>query len=105
MPAEKCERCWSRKRLVAREVTADERVDPSVRTQTVTLCEHCVDLAPEDALLFWEVFMRFSSVREFVRHYEVGSHPGPWRRLNAAKRSVEPFPGHWPFVLKGSARP
>lgn len=85
MPAEKCERCWSRKLLVAKEVTADERVDPSVRTQTVTLCEHCAELAPEDALLFWEVFMRFSSVREFVRHYGGDSEEEAFRKLCAEK--------------------
>ncbi len=85
MTAEKCERCWSRKRLVAREVTADERVDPSVRTQVVTLCEHCSDLAPDDPLMFWEVFMRFSSVREFVRHYDVDSEEEAFRRLCSEK--------------------
>ncbi len=85
MPAERCERCWSRKRLVAKEVTADERVDPSVRTQVVTLCEHCADLAPDDPLLFWEVFMRFSSVREFVRHYKAESEDEAFQRLCAEK--------------------
>ncbi len=85
MPAERCERCWSRKRLVAREVTADERVDPSVRTRVVTLCEHCADLAPDDPLMFWEVFMRFSSVREFVRHYDAETEEDAFRRLCAEK--------------------
>jgi len=85
MTSDRCERCWSRKHLVAKEVTADERVDPSVRTQVVTLCEHCADLAPEDPLLFWEVFMRFSSVREFVRHYGAESEDEAFRRLCAEK--------------------
>src|SRR5213594_2035575 len=82
---EKCERCWSRKHLVTREVVADERRDPSVRTQSVTLCAHCSDLAPEDPLLFGEVFMRFSSVREFVRHFQADSEEEALHRLCAKK--------------------
>ena len=81
MAPEKCERCWSRKTLVTKEVVADERVDPSVRTRAVTLCEHCADLAPEDPLLFWEVFMRFSSIREFVRNYHADTEEEALRRL------------------------
>src|SRR3990170_2902756 len=71
MPAEKCERCWSRKRLVAREVTADERVDPSVR--------------------------------EFVRHYEVGSEEEAFRRLCAEKGFNEHDFLRRARILKGSA--
>ena len=103
MASEKCERCWSRKRLVAREVTADERVDPSVRTQTVTLCEHCSDLAPEDPLLFWEVFMRFSSVREFVRHYDVASEEDAFRKLCVEKGFNEHEFLRRARILKGPA--
>ena len=82
---EKCERCWSRKHLITREVVADERRDPSVRTQGVTLCEHCADLAPEDPLLFWEMFMRFSSVREFVRHFGAETEEEALRQLCVEK--------------------
>ncbi|TLZ73104.1 MAG: hypothetical protein E6K10_01110 [Methanobacteriota archaeon] len=82
---ERCERCWSRKRLATKEVVADERRDPSRRTQPVTLCDHCADLAPEDPLLFWEVFMRFSSVREFVRHFQADSEEEALHRLCAEK--------------------
>src|SRR3970040_2465680 len=94
MASEKCERCWSRKRLVAREVTADERVDPSVRPQTVTLCEHCVDLAPEDALLLWEGFVRLS---------ELGSEQEAFRRLCAEKRFNEHDSLRRARILKASA--
>ena len=82
---EKCERCWSRKHLITREVVADERRDPSIRTQGVTLCEHCADLAPEDPLLFWEMFMRFSSVREFVRHFDAETEEDALHRLCVEK--------------------
>src|SRR5688572_24973765 len=82
---EKCERCWSRKHLLTKEVVADERRDPSVRMQAVTLCEHCADIAPEDPLLFWEMFMRFSSVREFVRHFEAETEEDALRHLCAEK--------------------
>ncbi|HEY5539238.1 MAG TPA: recombinase family protein [Thermoplasmata archaeon] len=81
MAPEKCERCWSRKSIVSREVVADERVDPSIRTQVVALCEHCSDLAPDDPLLFWEVFMRFSSVRELVRNYKAQTEEEALRKL------------------------
>src|SRR3989449_8381334 len=82
---EKCERCWSRKHLVTREVVDDERRDPSVRTQSVTLSAHCSDLAPEAPLLFWEVFMRFSSVREFVRHFAAETEEEALHKLCAEK--------------------
>jgi len=100
---EKCERCWSRKHLVTRDVVADERRDPSIRTEAVTLCEHCADLAPEDPLLFWEVFMRFSSVREFVRHFEADSEEEALRRLCTEKGFNDHELLRRYKVLKGSA--
>src|SRR3989454_12411842 len=104
---EKCERCWSRKHLVTKEVIADERRDPSVRTQPVTLCEHCAEIAPEDPLLFWEVFMRFSSVREFVRHFGAESEEDAVRRLCAEKgfNEHELLRRYKVLRIPGSSRP
>ena len=65
----RCARCWSPKNLVNHEVDASPRADPTVRREKVLLCKHCGDSAPLDALLFWEVYMRFGSTRELLQHY------------------------------------
>ena len=82
---EKCARCWSGRGLVAREVTADERVDPSIRVQKIVLCRSCADHAPEDPLLFWEVFLRFSSMKEFLSHYTASTEEEALRKLCTEK--------------------
>ena len=83
--AEKCARCWSTRGLATREVTADERVDPSIRVQKVVLCRSCAEHAPDDPLLFWEIFLRFSSLKEFLSHYDAASEEDALRRLCAEK--------------------
>ncbi len=83
--SEKCSRCWATRGLITREVTADERVDPSIRVQKVVLCRSCAETAPEDPLLFWEVFLRFSSLKEFLSHYEAESEEDALQRLCAEK--------------------
>lgn len=83
--ADKCARCWATRGIVAREVTADERVDPSIRVQKVVLCRSCSEAAPEDPLLFWEVFLRFSSLKEFLSHYAAESEEEALRRLCSEK--------------------
>ncbi|TLZ65921.1 MAG: hypothetical protein E6K09_07880 [Methanobacteriota archaeon] len=65
----RCLRCWAPKNLVSHEVDANPRADPTVRREKVVLCKHCADGAPLDALLFWEVYMRFGSTREMLQHY------------------------------------
>src|SRR5947207_9466803 len=65
----RCQRCWTPKNLVSHEVDANPRADPTVRKEKVALCKHCADGAPTDALLFWEVYMRFGSTRELLQHY------------------------------------
>ena len=65
----RCLRCWGGKNLVSHEVDANPRGDPTVRREKVVLCKHCADGAPSDALLFWEVYLRFGSMREMLQHY------------------------------------
>src|SRR2546427_10272462 len=77
----RCQRCWSTKNLVSHEVDANPRADPTVRREKVLLCKHCVDGSPGDALLFWEVYMRFGSTRDMLQHYASDSKDEALRRL------------------------
>ena len=81
MPDGRCQRCWATKNLVNHEVDANPRGDPTVRREKVLLCKHCADSAPSDALLFWEVFMRFGSTRELLQHYAANEEEEALRRL------------------------
>lgn len=81
----RCLRCWGTKALTYREVDADPRGDPTVRTQKVVLCRHCADAAPGDPLLFWEVFMRFGSVREMLQQYRAETEEDALRKLCAER--------------------
>lgn len=81
----RCLRCWTSKNLTYREVDADPRGDPTVRTQKVLLCRPCADSAPSDPLLFWEVFMRFGSVRELLQQYEAETEEDALRKLCAER--------------------
>src|SRR5207247_8854042 len=65
----RCQAGWTPKNLVSHEVDANPRADPTVRKEKVALCKHCADGAATDALLFWEVYMRFGSTRELLQHY------------------------------------
>lgn len=77
----RCQRCWGTKNLVHREVDPDPRGDPTIRRQKVLLCKHCADSTPTDALLFWEVYMRFGSMREMLRHYDAQTEEEALRKL------------------------
>ncbi len=45
------------------------------------MCKHCADGAPADALLFWEVYMRFGSTRELLQHYSSETEEEALRKL------------------------
>src|SRR5881392_813313 len=77
----RCQRCWTPKNLVSHEVDANPRADPTVRKEKVALCKHCADGAPTDALLFWEVYMRFGSTRELLQHYSSETEEEALRKL------------------------
>ena len=77
----RCARCWTPKNLVSHEVEANPRADPTVRKEKVVLCKHCADGAPADALLFWEVYMRFGSTRELLQHYAAETEEDALRKL------------------------
>ncbi len=81
MPEGRCQRCWTTKNLMNHEVDANPRGDPLIRREKVTLCKHCADSAPSDALLFWEVFLRFGSTRELLQHYGTDDEEEALRRL------------------------
>ena len=81
MPEGRCQRCWTPKNLVNHEVDANPRGDPTIRREKVTLCKHCADAAPSDALLFWEVYVRFGSPRELLQHYGVQDEEEALRQL------------------------
>ena len=81
MPDGRCQRCWGTRNLVNHEVEANPRGDPTIRREKVVLCKHCADIAPVDALLFWEVFMRFGSTRELLQHYGTQDEEEALRRL------------------------
>ncbi len=77
----RCQRCWGSKNLVNHEVDANPRGDPMVRREKVLFCKHCADGAPSDALLFWEVYMRFGSPRELLQHYDAKDEEEALRKL------------------------
>ncbi len=77
----RCQRCWGAKNLVNHEVDANPRGDPTIRREKVLLCKHCADSAPSDALLFWEVYMRFGSTRELLQHYDAKDEEEALRKL------------------------
>jgi len=77
----RCQRCWATKNLVSHEVDANPRADPTVRREKVLLCKHCADGAPVDALLFWEIYMRFASPRELLQHYASETEEDALRKL------------------------
>jgi len=81
----RCVRCWATKSLVYREVDANPRGDPSVRREKVLLCKHCAEAAPSDALLFWEVFMRFGSTREMLQQYRAQTEEEALQKLCAER--------------------
>ena len=81
----RCLRCWGTKNLIFREVDADPRGDPSVRRQKVHLCKHCAEIAPADPLLFWEVFMRFGSLREMLQQYHAANEEEALQKLCAER--------------------
>jgi len=81
----RCVRCWGTKNLVYREVDANPRGDPSVRREKVLLCKHCAEAAPSDALLFWEVFMRFGSTREMLQQYRAQTEEEALQKLCAER--------------------
>ncbi len=66
---------------MSHEVDANPRADPTVRKEKVVLCKHCADAAPVDALLFWEVYMRFGSTRELLQHYNAETEEDALRKL------------------------
>ena len=77
----RCQRCWGAKNLVNHEADANPRGDPTIRREKVVLCKHCADSAPSDALLFWEVYMRFGSPRELLQHYDAKDEEEALRKL------------------------
>jgi recombinase len=77
----RCARCWATKTLVNHEIEANPRADPTVRTEKVILCKHCAENAPGDALLFWDVYMRFGSTREMLQHYHSENEEEALRKL------------------------
>ncbi len=81
----RCARCWGTKNLAYREVDANPRADPTVRSEKVLLCRHCGDSAPSDPLLFWEIFMRFASARELLQNFQAETEEEAIRRLCAER--------------------
>src|SRR5437763_17199513 len=81
----RCQRCWTPKNLVSHEVDANPRADATIRKEKVTLCKHCADGAPADALLFWEVYMRFGSTREILHPYSSETAEEALRKLCVAR--------------------
>jgi len=74
---DRCERCWGRAGL---ESFVPEGGRPSL------LCRSCRAAAPQDPLMFREVFLRFSSTKEMVSHYEARDEEEALRKLCNEKR-------------------
>ena len=75
--ADRCERCWGRAGL---EPFAPEGGRPAL------LCRSCRAAAPQDLLMFREVFLRFSSTKEMVSHYDARDEEEALRKLCNEKR-------------------
>jgi len=70
--ADRCERCWGRAGLQTLTIGGN---------RPVTLCRSCRQDAPRDPVVFREVFMRFGSAKEMIRHYEAHDESEALRKL------------------------
>lgn len=77
MVGDRCERCWGRNGL---EPFVPEGMHP------VTLCRSCRQEAPREPLVFREVFMRFSSAKEMISHYDARDEGEALRKLCVERR-------------------
>lgn len=67
----KCERCWSERNLEFHHRSPVVKGGTPDLDNCIVLCSSCHDLAPDDYLLFDELFMRFASPKEMIKYYEV----------------------------------
>src|SRR3989304_1269976 len=74
---DRCERCWARSGLTSLTMEG---------TRTVTLCRQCRQIAPQDPLVFREVFMRFGSAKEMISHYDARDEQEALRKLCVDRR-------------------
>jgi len=69
---DRCERCWGRSGLQVHAVEGG---------RAVTLCHACREETPRDPVVFREVFMRFSSTKELISHYDARDEQEALRKL------------------------
>ncbi len=74
---DKCERCWGGNGLAPH---------PFDGGRSVTLCRGCREAAPRDPVVFREVFMRFSSAKEMISHYDARDEAEALRKLCVERR-------------------
>src|SRR3972149_6368869 len=74
---DRCERCWGRSSLTSLTMEG---------TRTVTLCRQCRQVAPQDPIVFREVFLRFGSAKEMISHYDARDEPEGPRKLGVDRR-------------------
>src|SRR3970040_2231319 len=74
---DRCERCWGHGGLQPHPVDGG---------RVVTLCRPCRQEAPRDAIVFREVFMRFSSTKELVSHYDARDEQEALRKWCVERR-------------------
>src|SRR3989304_5352708 len=74
---DRCERCWGRSSLTSLTMEG---------TRTVTLCRQCRQVAPQDPIVFREVFLRFGSAKEMISHYDARDEQEALRKLCVDRR-------------------
>src|SRR3990170_1686712 len=74
---DRCERCWGRSSLTSLTMEG---------TRTVPLCRQCRQVAPQDPVVFREVFLRFGSAKEMISHYDTRDEQEALRKLCVDRR-------------------
>jgi len=69
----RCERCGSPRNLEFHHIKPLSLGGKSVLDNCVVICHHCHNIAPRDPFLLKSYFLRFASVKEMIKHYNVNN--------------------------------
>ncbi len=68
-----CERRWTINNLEFHHKTSISNGGGSTIENCIVLCHNCHNIAPKDLFLLDNYFLRFSSVKEMIKHYNVNN--------------------------------
>lgn len=67
----RCERCWTEKDLEFHHINPVRFGGKNTLENCLVFCHNCHNIAPSDIFLLKNIFLRFSSSKEMIRHYRV----------------------------------